>query len=356
MKKKTVVLVGAGHAHLEVIHALSKKEISLHNFILVAPSPQTFYSGLLPRWIAGDISLRQLTIESAAMAQTKGFIFIKDSLVAVDTDHKQILLASGNRIQFDLLSLNLGALQKSIPTESPQETIYLRPFEQFLPKWTQLQDQLGKIKNPRWIVVGGGAAAVEVATALRTQLNRRGIVDGSVSLVSKAPRLCENYPPDISQGIYKSLQDYRVRVILNAPVLQIGKNVLALKDQSSLGFDAIFIATPTVPQVEFPSGADEFLCVEEGIFSAGDGMHMIHYPKLARSGVNAIRQGRHLLLNIRNSLSGKPLLTFQPPRKQLNILITGNQSARLVWGKFSFLGYWPFVLKAWIDERYIAKF
>ena len=79
-------------------------------------------------------------------------------------------------------------------------------------------------------------------------------------------------------------------------------------------------------------------------------------PNLPRSGVIAVHQGRHLAQSIRAILAGHNLRDFAIPQNQLNILISGDRSARLVWGSVSFKGQWPLLLKNWIDESYMKKF
>lgn len=131
-KIKTIIFAGSGHAHLEVIKGLSKSEIAQHQFILISPQKMTYYSGLIPRFISGDITAEQLTIHSADFAESKGFFFIQDSILSVDSKNNTVTLTSGKNIYFDILSLNTGGIIKKIPTESPFQTIYLRPFDDFI--------------------------------------------------------------------------------------------------------------------------------------------------------------------------------------------------------------------------------
>jgi NADH dehydrogenase FAD-containing subunit len=101
---------------------------------------------------------------------------------------------------------------------------------------------------------------------------------------------------------------------------------------------------------------DSKLRLSPCIFAAGDGTEMADHPNLPRSGVIAVHQGRHLVHNIRNALNGLEPSDFKIKNKLLNILITGENSARLVWGNFSFEGKLPLRLKNWIDQRYMSSF
>ena len=106
----------------------------------------------------------------------------------------------------------------------------------------------------------------------------------------------------------------------------------------------------------FLGKVDSKLQLSSGIFAAGDGTEMTDYPYLPRSGVIAVHQGRHLAQSIRKSISNLEPLDFDFKTNQLNILITGEKFARLVWGQFSIEGKWPLRFKNWIDERYMASF
>ena len=353
---KTVVLLGSGHAHLEVLKALTTEEIAKHRFLLISPSRQTYYSGLIPRLIIGEIEERNLKINSADFAESKGFQFVQDDVQSVDQIKKAVFLKSGDKVGFDLLSINIGGTPTLIPSDSPFNTVYLRPFEEFIPKWREIQRICSACVKPRFVVVGGGAAAVEVAASLRIRLNRNQAKNSEVHLVSKGSRLCENYSEKISEQIKLSLMRSGIRIHLNEPVSQVHQKSIKLNQGGDLEFDSIFIVTPTQPSKIFAGKVDSKLRLSSCIFAVGDGTQMADYPDLPRSGVIAVHQGRHLVESIRNSLVDLEPSDFKIKNKQLNILITGEKSARLVWGSLSFEGKWPLRLKNWIDQRYMSSF
>lgn len=353
---KTVVLLGSGHAHLEVLKALTTEEIAKHRFLLISPSRQTYYSGLVPRLIIGEIEERNLKINSADFAESKGFQFIQNEVQSVDQINKAVILKSGDKVDFDLLSINIGGTPTLIPSDSPFNTVYLRPFEEFIPKWREIQRICSACGKPRFVVVGGGAAAVEVAASLRIRLNRNQAKNSEVHLVSKGARLCENYSEKISEQIKQSLMKSGIKIHLNEPVTQIHQKSIKLNQGGDLEFDSIFIVTPTQPSKIFARKVDSKLRLSSCIFAVGDGTQMANYPDLPRSGVIAVHQGRHLVDSIRNLLVDLEPSDFLVKEKQLNILITGESSALLVWGNFSFEGKWPLRLKNWIDQRYMSSF
>jgi NADH dehydrogenase FAD-containing subunit len=355
-EKKTVILAGSGHAHLEVIKALTREEIAAHRFLLVSPFRDTYYSGLVPSFMMGDIEVARLTIRSADFSRAKGIEFLQDSVVDFSETENVVSFASGVSEKFDLLSLNVGGSPLTIPSESPSETIYLRPFDSFLPRWNELQRVWSSSVHSRFVVVGGGAAAVEVATALAVRLLRTQDSAGEVHLVAKGPKLCESYSDATSEAILRSLLSLKVHVHLNNDVQAIGHGRIELQNGKELDFEAIFLAIPTKPSSLTSRKIDSTLRISLRVFAVGDGTTMQDEPSLPRSGVIAVREGQHLVKNLRSLLRGEPPSDFIVPSNQLNILISGERSARAVWGAFSVEGRLPFRIKRWIDQRYVNSF
>jgi NADH dehydrogenase FAD-containing subunit len=353
---KTIILAGSGHAHLEIIKSLSEKEISESRFCLISPHRQTYYSGLIPRLIAGQINSEKLTIQSADFAEAKQIEFIQDFVTEVDQSASSLILSSGRTMQYDLLSLNLGGTAAHLDSQSPNETIYLRPFDTFMAKWREIEKSIETRKIQKFVVIGGGAAAVEVATALRIRLNTKCAGQGDITLVSKSARLCEGYSKKISASILENLMSFKIDVRLNEPIEKIMTKHLVLKGGAELDFDSVFVVTPTLPSKMITGQIDSKLFLSSKVLAAGDCTTMSERPGLPRSGVIAVHEGRHLVQTIRDILSGHEPKDFRIPARQLNILISGEETARFVWGSLSLEGRWPLRLKNWIDERYINKF
>lgn len=369
---KTIILAGSGHAHLEVLKKLKKSEVTANRILLISPERKTYYSGLIPRLISGHIEPRFLTVYSADVAERKGIFYIQDSIQSFNPESSFVTLVSGEQIKFDVLSLNIGGARFNIPSACPDCTIYLRPFDDFLKQWQEIQELFNLNSTSKssphqnssanskskysFVVVGGGPAAVEVATALRIRLNDNNFVASQVILVSKGPRLCETYPEAVSNSLFRTLVNFNIRILLNEPVSEILFNHIKLKNDEKLSFDYIFIATPTAPSMITPNQVDATLCIAPNIFAAGDGVTRADSVVLPRSGVVAVRQGRHLVGSIRKALRGKNPSKFKVPKRYLNIVITGKKTALLVWGNFTIQGRWARIIKDFIDRRYIKSF
>lgn len=351
-----ILLIGSGHAHLEVINGLTKSETEKHQFILVSPFSETYYSGLIPRLLTGEIEPQDLTILSADYAKSKGLLFIQDSLASVDQIQKNVTLKSGQILTYDILSINIGGTPIVIPTEAPFQTINLRPFDQFLPRWKEVQKICSKCLNPTFVVIGGGSAAVEIATALRIRLNKNQAFKSEIHLITQSSRLCVNYKEKISKAIHKNLVEMKIQVHFDEKVDLIHSKYILLKNNAQLKFDLVFVVTSTKPSNLLNDQSDSTLRISPFVFAVGDAIQMKNEPQLPRSGVIAIQQGRHLLESLRRILNGQKPLSFKIKSKQINILISKENSARLIWGPLHFEGALALKIKNWIDQNYIKKF
>ncbi len=363
---KTVVLAGAGHSHLEVIKKITVGEAQKNRFLVISPSEAAYYSGMIPRLIMGTIDPSALLIPVSKIARSKNMEFISGSLIRVDLPSKTITLADKQILHYDILSLNVGGKPGTIPSESPETTIYLKPFEDFLLSWQRIQTQIKP--DSCFVVIGGGVAAVELATALAIRLRSRLGNKFELHLITQGSRLCTNYAEPISNKIYINLLSLGVKVYYNEKIDQIFNSHIKLRDERRINFDFVFIDTSVEPpsvqildqdkvkkNSDFIS-SDRFLLVESSLFATGDCSRLTGFDKLPKSGVTAVHQGRTLVENLRRSLAGNQLKMFKPKLKQLNILITGKDRARIVWGTFTFEGVLAMKLKNWIDERYMKTF
>lgn len=360
--KKTIILAGSGHAHLEVLKILTRKEISEHRFVLVSPSLQSFYSGLIPRLIAGQIEASDLIIQAADFAKQKGFEFIQDSVASVDPKARSVSLSSGLKEYFDFLSVNVGGSVKRISSATSKNSIYLRPFDDFLPAWQDFLKSLNRNTGlnsdscPKLLVIGGGSAAVEVATALHLRLIKMNCLQHEIHIVTKGSRLCEPYSETISAKILRSLLKLGIQVHFNRNVEQLASDHISSPPDLKIRFNHVFVVTPTQSSPLIDTSTDETLRSHSNIFVLGDAATSQFFPALPRSGVIAVRQGQHLAESLRQVLRGQSPSPMRFPARQLNILISGESKARLVWGDLSVEGAWPLQLKNWIDRRYINSF
>ncbi|MCL5425838.1 MAG: pyridine nucleotide-disulfide oxidoreductase, partial [Gammaproteobacteria bacterium] len=90
------------------------------------------------------------------------------------------------------------------------------------------------------------------------------------------------------------------------------------------------------------------------IFAAGDCAAFT--PNLPKAGVYAVRMGPHLADNLRRACHHKPLVNWQPPKRVLALIGTGDGRAIASKGFFGVAGKWVWRWKKRIDARFIERF
>lgn len=132
--------------------------------------------------------------------------------------------------------------------------------------------------------------------------------------------------------------------------------------------DLIFLATGVQPSPLFsasdlPVGPDKGLLVNEylqcpqhpEIFGGGDCIHYAPQP-LEKVGVYAVRENPVLLHNVLASLQGGNLRKFDPGGHFLAIFNLGGDYGALQKGPFYWSGKTSFIVKDFIDKRFMKQF
>ena len=173
---RRLVLVGGGHAHLGVLQRLASQPPAGWEVSLVSSSPRQIYSGMLPGWVAGHYALDQCSISLTDLAARAGIAFHAATIAGLDLAAGKVTAADGRSFDFDLLSLDIGsepAIAKIAGAAA--HAMSVRPLEAFVAAWRAASaDWQRRASAIDFAIVGGGAAAVELAFAVhrRAQAGR----------------------------------------------------------------------------------------------------------------------------------------------------------------------------------------
>ena len=105
-----ILLLGAGHAHVEVLRRFAMKREPGVRLTLVAREPETPYSGMLPGLIRGDYTVDQAHIDLAPLAAAAGARLILAEATSIDLIARSIGITGRPNIPFDLLSIDIGGV------------------------------------------------------------------------------------------------------------------------------------------------------------------------------------------------------------------------------------------------------
>lgn len=355
MPGKTLVLIGGGHAHLQVLHALAGTQVRL---ILISDVLFVPYSGMLPGFISGDYEEQELVFDLANICQRYNYVFIHQAVASIEASKKQVRLSDGTVIDFDFCSLNVGIVPQPIGVVSTNETvIYVKPISEFLEKWRRVS---GAFSMKRVVVVGGGAAAFELAVACAVKVSR----DVTLILGERGFSL----PDGAEIPVRDALAELDVKIVEGERVSKIKETGIITADQK-LPFDLCLIATTAqAPAIITnsslplsPSGyiqTDEYLRVvgHSNVFAAGDCITFSD-ESLAKAGVFAVRQGPVLAVNLLRVIRGESnLKKYRPQKNYLSILVSGERMAILCWRGFVLRSRFCWWLKRLIDKKFMRRF
>lgn len=364
-KDNRLLLLGAGHAHMVAMRQWLDQGIALpKETLLINPEPAAWYSGMMPGLVAGRFEADRCLIELQPLCQQLGIEFQQRKVVSLDIQSRAVWFCDGGSLPYRLLSINTGSIPHAIPSDGSIPILPVKPFADFYRRWLGLQEITPAIKDVA--IVGGGAAAVEIALALSANPAYRNL---KLALyVDQA--LLTGFPADVSARITDILSKRGVRIQSSARVAYIEHGILYRGDNTSIAdADLIIAATgsgalPWYQHQQFSLDAEHFIRVQptlqaighDDIFVSGDACSLRDNP---RSGVYAVRHGSVLARNIPARLNDGPLMSYQPQRKALALLSTGNGNAVARYGNTGashallrpVLGAW----KDHLDTSYIAR-
>ncbi len=368
---KRIVLLGGGHAHVQVLKALVQAPLPGCEVMLVSPFAQTIYSGMVPGWVAGHYTLEQCMIPLAPQAQAAGAQFVASSATAIEAGARRVLLAEGRRAEYDLLSIDIGSVMNRDSIRGAREhSLFVRPMEHFVQLLPGL-DELAERRTLDVSVIGGGAAGVELAMALRHRfadtLAGDGVARARISLVTGGAPPLDGYPPRVMAVAQAALRERRISV-LQEGCRAVAAGRLELVNGARVACDASIIATGGQAP---PWLAGSGLALDaQGAIRTGATLQSVSHPEVLacgdaasrddvmhpKSGVYAVRAAAPLMATLRALVGGVAAPPYRPPPRTLNLISCGNRRAIAAWGDWSTSGRWVWWWKDHIDRAFVARF
>ena len=372
MTRRHLVLVGGGHAHLEVLRTAARSAFDAE-VVLVSPAPQQLYSGRMPAHLRGRIAAAELSIELGPLCRAAGVRFVEASASRVEADARGgVVMTTAGEFAADVISLDVGASVAGLDTPGVAEHAFsTRPAE----LWSALVARVdalvaeGGRQAVSCCVVGAGVGGIEIAFALHARITAAKRV-AEVALVDAAPRPLGSWDDDASERVLRLLDERGIAVHANASVMRVTADVVELKDGRRLRADVAVWTTGAAPHEWLrasPLALDEdgWLRVDatlravdgRAVWGAGDCIALERAPWLPRSGVYAVRAAPVLAHNLRVAVEGEGHLDeFHPPRRSLALVDTADGRALAHWGRFTTGGRWAWWLKHVIDGRYVRRY
>ncbi|WP_434984277.1 FAD-dependent oxidoreductase [Vreelandella zhaodongensis] len=375
---KQLVLIGAGHAHAFVLEAFAQRSDTAIAITVVSDSPLAAYSGSVPAWLAGECTLRETQIDVAALSQRAGARLITSPAVAIDPTKRRVTLANGEVVHFDVASFNVGSTLR-LPEKHGAQPPYLlamRPLSSLHYRWQALREKVAQLPqgtHQRVVSVGGGAAGCETLMSVMAQLRQqRSDITWQGTLVSASTTLLPgagHLPRWLTQRALRRAGITVLHGVRGQALIAGGVNT---SEGELIDADIVVWATGAIGQTwlqdtALPLNQQGFIQVNKtlevtgkpGLFAAGDCAAFnpsLRSSPLPKAGVYAVRQGPVLAENLRAACHSEPLTTWQPPKRVLALIGTGDGHAIASRGAIGFSGRWVWQWKKRIDARFIARF
>jgi selenide,water dikinase len=356
-----VVLLGGGHAHVEVVRRLGELGLGAQ-ITLVSPARHAPYSGMLPGHISGEYGFNDFHIDLVALCARSGVTFHETMATGIDLKRRVVSLASGESLGYGLLSIDIGSTP--LLPEGISTGISVKPIASFADRLVRLDAQAAEGRLGTLAVVGQGVAGVEVAFALRRRFAGQAI---RIVLVGRAAEPV----PERSRWARRLLEREMCKAgIAHHPafdVVAFRNGELVSRDGRHLSVDEVVWTTS--------SGAPPFLretslqLDEKGFIRVDETLHSLSHPDVfasgdvaslpsqrPKAGVFAVRQGPVLAENIHRSLLDKNLKPYRPQTSWLVLIsLADGRAIADKWG-FAISGRWVARWKHRIDSRFMQRY
>lgn len=363
-----VVLVGAGHTHIQVLRHWMMHPDPAVEATLVVDTPIAVYSGMAPGLVAGQYERHELEIDAVPLARRAGVRVVLAPCTGVEAANGRVLVEGREPLSFDVASFDVGSTVAGLELPGVRDhAVPTRPINRLAAAISGRVEAL-TTQQPNVVVVGSGAGGIELAFCIDARL--RGLdLEPRVTIVEAGDRILPGYHPALARRIEAAARERGLRTLVETPVAAVEGQCVRLEDGGTLDSDLTFWVTGAAALPIF-RGSDLPLCdrgfartrptlqVEghDHIFAVGDCATLIDQPNRPRAGVYAVRMGPYLIENLERLKTGQRLRRYRPQGDFLALLNLGDGSAAgAKWGA-AFEGRWVMRLKDRIDRRFMERF
>ena len=360
-----LVLIGAGHANIQVLKKLCMYKYSGLHTILISDGIDAIYSGMTPGFIQKQYTREEISINLQRLCLNAGVTFINDKVTGLDAENQTITLSRSPKIEYDYLSINCGSISKlsDIEIRDSKNTISAKPISSLVEKIKFLDERVEKSQLKFAIsIIGAGVAAFELALSLKQRYQDKALIKIVGSSILKEANI-NNFT---RLSLIKSCQN-------NIEVIQSRIKVINIDDLETVdgqkivsSFNIICSGADTenwLKAANFQLSQSNFLIANQNllsssynnVFLSGDLVDIKNFLR-PKSGVMAVRQGEILKENIFLKIQNKPLKKIFPQKNWLYLVTTKKKTAVLNYYFLSFQGRWCWLLKNWIDKKFMKRF
>jgi NADH dehydrogenase FAD-containing subunit len=327
----------------------------------------------VPGYLQGTYQEDEIAVRVPELAARARGRFLAGRAVGVRPDRQVVQVQTGSgeieEVTWDLVSFAVGSNTAGVDApEVARAAQRIKPLERVVALHARLRELAASGGTVPAVVVGGGAAGVEVALAIAAVLEKES-VPHRITIVEAGA--------DILSG-YRDRTRKRARGILHQRgiVVRTGSRVTAVHSDAAETQDGTRIpskltvwltgavAWPLFQGSGLPLDDRGFLLIDDSlrsvddprIFAAGDCGTLASHPDMPKAGVYAVREGPVLWQRLKAAVEGGEPPRYVPQKRFLSILNTGDGRALLDYKGLVSHSRWAWRLKDWIDRRFMRRY
>jgi NADH:ubiquinone reductase (H+-translocating) len=361
-----IVVLGAGYAGLTCFLELQDNLSREYDLVLVNGDKYHWFTTELHTYVAGE-EPEAVRIPLSRVVTRPGRVIV-DRVEGIDPERRQVLLAGGGRIDYDILVFALGSDPEYYGLPGVAENSLVvgnwRAATRLRERVMSLLEDAAPCEKRRLVVAGGGLTGVEVAAELAEEYPERA----EVTILEAGPEIMAGFAPVLVQTAHEVLAGKGIAIKTGNPIVRVEPNLIAFKDGQTMPFDllvwsggvrgsALLGKSGLTTTRKGRGKVDAYLRAEghEEIYLVGDSAAFMD-PATGRevppTGQAAVQMGRHAGRNILHRLRGRAEEPFVP-RSRGAFASLGRKEGVGQMGKEQFTGVPAMVMKNLIEAHHV---
>lgn len=314
------MILGGGFGGLSAANELRNSLSSSQVKITVIDKKDWFMVGFAKLWIINGTRTFENSIGSLNELQKKEIDFIKDEIITINLENKNIETKSQN-ISFDFLIISMGAILAPQKIPGLQENGFnLYDHNQL----SEIHDRLDNMKSGKIAIAIMGMpykcppAPFEASLLIDSMLRKLGVRDSiQIDFYSPAPITLPAAGPEVSKQILEIINSEKI-IFHNLSKIKSVESKKLIFENSEADFDLLLAVPPHIaPKVIYDSGLAKepgFIPIDrncktpfENVFAVGDVTSLIITENMAvpKAGVFAEGEGITVAQNIISKIQSK---------------------------------------------------
>lgn len=384
MASTKVVIIGGGFGGINVAKTLKNTNLEV---LVIDKTNHHLFQPLLYQVASAALSPGEIAMPiREILRKQENTIVIMGDVCQIDKTNKQLMLANGEKVDYDYLVLAVGARHSYFGNDA---------WEKYAPGLKTIQDALKirekilisfekaeRLDNPKeaakylnFAIIGGGPTGVEMAGAIAEIANKTLFKNfrrikpekSNIYLIEAGPHILPMYPPALSTKAKLDLKKLGVCVFEGKKVTSVTDEGVVIEETfypcKNIIWAAGNQASPLLKTLDTPLDRQGRVLVEPDlsipshpeIFVIGDAACALGSDQKPLPGIApvAIQQGKYVAKIIKNQPSKRPPFKYFDKGSMATI---GKAKAIVMVGKLQFSGLFAWLMWCLIHISYLIGF